>query len=193
MTQEKLTEVLRSHSKWTSGLGGRCADLTGADLTGANLTGANLTCANLTCANLSAAYLSGADLSGANLSGANLTAANLSGANLIGARLPRFQIVPQVGGFHAFKKLQNGVIAQIYIPEDAARTSSLVGRKCRASHVVTLSLSNGKQRGKGLHNSMPYVVNESTICDVWNDDIRIECTGGIHFFMTREEAGAYDL
>lgn len=89
ITQEKLKDILASHSKWLRGEYGvekadlsnvdlsftdlrcaelRCADLSFTDLRCAKLSGANLRCANLRCANLSGAKLSGAKLSGANLS-----------------------------------------------------------------------------------------------------------------------------
>jgi len=76
VTQSHLLEILREHTLWLDGEGGKRAELRRANLTYANLTQANLTDANLRRA----------DLTGANLTGANLTYANLRCANLIGAR-----------------------------------------------------------------------------------------------------------
>lgn len=101
ITQEKLKEILASHSKWLRGeYGGEKADLSNVDLSFTDLRYADLRYADLRCADLSftdlrCANLNGAKLSGANLSGANLSGANLSGANLRGANLSKtyYQIV----------------------------------------------------------------------------------------------------
>jgi hypothetical protein len=169
-------------------LGG--AYLSGADLSGAYLRGATLRGAYLRGADLGGAYLSGADLGGADLSGANLGGANLGGANLTDAKLPHFMICPELGKFVAWKKLRGGVIAKVGIPRSAGRTSSLVGRKCRASHVKVLWLSEGTT-GRGLHDGTVYEVGKIVRADSYDNDIRVECTHGIHFFQTRAEAEEY--
>ena len=161
------------------------ANLQGANLQGANLWGANLWDANLQGANLQGANLWGADLQGANLQGANLWGADLRGAILQDATLPPFQIVPEEGSFIAFKKVDTGVI-KILIPEDAKRTSTLVGRKCRASRVLVLEGSGNSPTH--THKALEYKEGEIVVADSYDDDIRIECTNGIHFFMTRKEA-----
>jgi hypothetical protein len=152
----------------------RYANLGGANLQGANLRDSNLRYANLQCANLQCA----------NLQCANLQCANLEDANLQGAKLSDFQIVPQEGSFIAYKKVNTGVI-KLLIPEDAQRTSTLVGRKCRASYVKVLE-------GSGVsltHTSkLEYKEGEFVYPDKYDDDIRVECTHGIHFFMTKKEA-----
>jgi uncharacterized protein YjbI with pentapeptide repeats len=172
------------------------ADLTGADLTGANLTNANLyranlyradlTGANLTNANLTRANLYRANLTRADLANANLTGANLANANLTDAALPHFTICPEKGEFIAWKKLQNGVVAELLIPAESKRTSSLVGRKCRADFV-----NSSESVGYAKHDSTPYVVGQTVKPDSYDDDIRVECNHGIHFFMTNREAENY--
>jgi hypothetical protein len=146
------------------------ADLKGADLRGANLYGANL-------------Y--GANLEGADLRYADLEGADLYDAKLQGAKLPHFQIVPEEGSFVAYKKVDTGVI-KLLIPEDAKRTSSLVGRKCRASHVKVLEGSGVSCTHK--NKKLEYKEGEVVYADKYDDDIRVDCTSGIHFFMTRREA-----
>jgi len=163
------------------------ADLTGAYLRGAYLTDANLTGADLKDANLRGANLTGADLTGADLTGADLRGANLRGANLRGANLPKFQI-PQEGTLTVFKKTTKGVI-KLLIPETAKRTASLVGRKCRAEFVFVLEAPSGT---KDCHSkTVDYTQGQTVYPDKYDDDIRIECTHGIHFFLTREEAEEY--
>jgi hypothetical protein len=158
----------------------RGANLVGANLRGANLVGANLECAYLMGANLECAYLMDADLRSAYLMDADLRSANLENA-----KLPDFQLPPEEGSFVAYKKVDSGVI-KLLIPEDARRTSSLVSRKCRASHVKVLE-------GSGFSptyskKKLEYKEGEVVYADAFGDDIRVDCTSGIHFFMTKKEA-----
>ena len=161
-----LQEILESHEKWLYGEGGEKANLIGADL-------------------------KGADLEGANLKRADLRGAYLKGANLEGANLPHFQICPEEGSFVGWKKVQHKVI-KLLIPEGAARTSSLVGRKCRASAATCIEVEGHHyQKGEVIGYSwgnFEWTFGEEIIPDSYDPDIRIECTHGIHFFMTRREA-----
>lgn len=173
------------------------ANLKEASLKWADLKGANLEKANLKGADLEKADLEGADLKGANLREANLEKAYLeraylwgallSGAELKGANLPHFQICPQEGSFIAYKKISSGVIT-IEIPAEARRTSSLVGRKCRAEYVKVIEGLSGYDKWSG---KIRYEVNKMVYPDAYDDDIRLECTHGIHFFMTKEEASKW--
>ena len=125
-----------------------------------------------------------ADLQGADLQGADLWEANLREANLRGAKLPDFQICPETGSFEAWKKLDTG-ICKLLIPEDAKRTSCLINRKCRASHAKVLE-GNGKS--KTANSKLEYKKRETVYADKFCDDIRLDCSHGIHFFITRKEA-----
>ena len=179
----ELQETLRLHKLWLEGAeGGVRANLRWANLQRANLQGADLRGANLQGVNLQ-----GANLQGANLEGANLQRASLQGANLTDTKLPDFQIYPQGVSFVGYKKIQTGVI-KLMIPEHAQRTSTLVGRKCRASYVIVLEGPEGydKYTGKTF-----YKVGEEVFPDQYDGDIRVECTNGIHFFMTKQEAEDY--
>ena len=99
----------------------------------------------------------------------------------MGAELPHFQICPEEGSFVGYKKVDSGVL-KLLIPSEAKRTSSLVGRKCRAEYVKVLDGSGKSSRG-GV-----YKEGETVYPNSYDDDIRFECTNGIHFFMTHEEA-----
>jgi len=166
------------------------AYLRGADLKGAYLEGADLRGADLEGAYLKGAYLRGADLKGADLRGADLKGAYLKGADLKGAYLPFFQI-PQEGTLTVYKKLQDGVIAKLLVPADAKRTATPLGRKCRAEFVEVLELSEGSS-AKSTHDGMTvYEVGKIVRPDSYNPDPRLECTNGIHFFLTKEEAERY--
>ena len=196
----------------------RGANLSGANLSGANLyqailRGANLYQANLYRANLSGADLYQADLSGANLSGANLSGANLSGANLYQADLSEADLsganlrkaknlnfpiaCPEEGSFIGFKKCQDGKIVKLKIPVDALRCSA-TGRKCRCSKAKVLSITNidGTDANVGMaiskyDRNFIYKVGETIEVPNFNTDRWDECSTGIHFFITRQEAVDY--
>jgi hypothetical protein len=147
-------------------------------------------------ADLRNADLSGADLSGADLRYAGLREADLSGADLSGAVLPDFQVCPEEGSFIAYKKLSDGVVARVLIPVGAARTSSLVSRKCRASMVRVLDMEDASgiaitgpvAQWKTATYPLYYEPGKTVVADSFDPDIRIDCSHGIHFFMTRKEA-----
>jgi hypothetical protein len=177
-----------------SGANLRGADLSGADLSGANLRGAYLRDADLSGADLSDANLSGANLRDANLSSANLRDANLRGANLRGANnvdtaIAMTRILPE-GTLIGWKKLRDGVIAKLMIPEYAKRSHAF-GRKCRAEFAEVLEL-HGAEVGYSQHDStFVYRVGDVVKPDLWSEDWQEECANGIHFFITRLEAEQY--
>ena len=196
----------------------REANLSGADLSGANLSGANL-CevnlygvnlrgANLREANLCEVNLRGANLSGANLYRANLREANLRGADLSGANLYEAKngdlvkaqtvIVPE-GDIIGWKKCLDNVIVKLLIPKEAKR-SNATGRKCRAEYVEVLDLIYGNDKRKKVEKAISshdkkteYKKGETVKCDKWDEERFNECSGGIHFFITREEAEDYNI
>ena len=168
------------------------ANLTGASLDGANLDGANLDRANLDRASLTGANLTGANLYGANLDGANLTGASLTGASLTGASLENVRglayQIPQEGELIVWKAVVGGV-CKLRIPPEAKRTATPTGRKCRAEWVEVLE---APENGRGLYDSgVIYRAGEVVRPDKYDPDPRLECTHGIHFFLTKEEAQAY--
>ena len=135
-------------------------------------------------ANLRSANLEGADLRDAYLEGANLEVANLWGADLRSAKTPKFQVTPKGYPMIGFKRLANGSVAVLEVPSEAARTASLVGRKCRAEYIKVLS-GTGYDKYK---NTTYYEPGKIVYPDKYDPDIRVECTNGIHFFQTYEEA-----
>ena len=168
----------------------RGADLTGAYLLrGANLTGANLTGANLTGAYLRDANLTDANLTDANLTGADLRGAYLTDADLRGANLPLFQI-PQEGSLIVWKKVE-GALVKLRVPDKAMRTATPIGRKCRAEFVEVLHIDEGLSEAVSSPKNgcrCVYKKGETVTPDAYDPDIRVECTNGIHFFLTKEEA-----
>ena len=192
-----------------------CADLRYADLRDADLRGANLSCADLNDADLSSAFLGGAnlwnanlydaDLSGADLKYANLKYAILEGANLNGADLHDAKInfyiaCPEKGSFIAFKKAgnnYNNYIVELLIPEDARRCS-VTSRKCRCDKAKVLSITKIDGTSDGVDTvysiydeTFAYKIGELVEVKDFDDNRWNECSTGIHFFLTRQEAVEY--
>lgn len=160
----------------------------------------------------------GASMRGANLQGTrfiqcNLTDVQLEGAWLEGVyydyRTSGFAMTcPEEGAFIAFKKIfvydegqffANHVIAKLEIPADALRSSATT-RKCRASKAIVLEITSRdgtKSFTQGTSSYRPtfrYVVGETVRPrDAYEKDRWQECASGIHFFMTRDEAVAYNI
>lgn len=114
---------------------------------------------------------------------ANLSGADLHGADLSGATLPNFQI-PQGVDLIVYKNISCGVVSKLLVPKEAKRTASLMGNKCRAEYVKVLE-------GEGCSKYDPetiYKVGKIVRPDSYDDDIRVECTHGIHFFMSEKDA-----
>ena len=160
---------------------------------GANLTGANLTGVNLTGANLYRANLYRANLDRANLTGANLTGANLSGVNLEKI-VSRTTILPE-GELIAWKKLQNNLIAKLLIPVKAKRVNAIGSRKCRFEYAQVTAIYDGKKEvkeGRGTYGpELIYKIGETVMPDKFDPDPCVECSNGIHAFITRLEAEEY--
>ena len=184
MKQGEIESILDLHRKWLYGKeGGKRADLYGADLRGADLYGADLR---------------GADLRGADLYGADLYGAK--NAELVQAQT---EIVPRQGEFVGWKKAYSvddtsiTCIVKLLIPKSAKR-SNATGRKCRCSKAKVISIEG--EDGKKLQEAYSardmnfrYKVGETVEVKDFDDNRWNECAPGIHFFITKEEAEAWQL
>ena len=216
MEYNNLKEILDLHKKWLNGdVDGKRAillranlqdaDLQGADLRNAELWGADLQGADLWNTNLQGACLQSTNLQNANLDGANLQNANLRDADLRGADLSGAKnipdlswtsIVPECGSFIGWKKVGKFII-KLKILESAKR-SNATGRKCRcsAAEVLEIQYLDGTKAGfNKIHNNRfcgaDYIVGEIVTPDSFDDNRWNECSNGIHFFITRQEAVDY--
>jgi hypothetical protein len=163
----------------------RSAYLRGADLRGADLGGADLRSAYLRGADLGGADLGGADLRGADLRGADLGGADLRGADLGGAKIPAFQLPD--GDLIVYKKA-DGHIITLSIPKYCPRTASIVGRKCRSAWALVIETDDGFAHASDHGDETIYEIGRRVDADSYDPDPRIECSHGIHWFATREEA-----
>ena len=196
---------LRSANLWYADLRGAdlrdaslgCADLGYADLGGANLSGADLEYADLRDADLR-----GADLGHANLYGADFSSADLGGANLWSTDLSCVKNIffpmacPEKGSFIAFKKAGFYII-ELFIPSNAKRCSA-TSRKCRCSKAKVISIttpSGDKTNITEVHSNYDpnfiYKLGEYVEVKNFDDNRWNECSTGIHFFITRQEAVNY--
>ena len=184
----------------------RDADLHNVNLWGANLSEANLHSVDLSCANFNWANLCYTDLSYTNLYGANLLNANLHGANLNGAILYKVKYnyntnffalqCPEEGSFIGYKKAREHII-KLEILSDAKRSSATT-RKCRCSAAKVLSITTLDGRDDGTQfissdkdSDFVYRVGEIIRVDDFDENRWNECSTGIHFFITRNEAMEY--
>jgi uncharacterized protein YjbI with pentapeptide repeats len=197
------------------------ADLFKADLSWTSLKGSNLTCveANLTVfvgarmqgIDLQSSTLCRADLRKAEMSRANLWHADLRDADfrdttLTGAILDgviydhnTIGIQPAPEGDLIGWGKKSGNIVKLLIPADARR-SCASSRKYRAEYVKVLEIADGA-RSEISHYShyatdedsavTIYKVGEITYADQWDDDRWEECSHGIHFFLSHQEAEAW--
>jgi len=197
-TIRKTIEAARA-----SGANLREADLREADLRGANLRGADLCEADLRGADLRGANLRGANLCEADLREADLREANLRGADLCEADLREAKnadlfiamtrILPE-GDIIGYKKCRDDRIVKLLIPKESKRSNAF-GRKCRAEYADVLDIRNAKN-GKcktavSLHDSVfLYEVGQRVSVNNFDENWQNECSTGIHFYITREEAEA---
>ena len=178
--------ILEKHKKWlASKPDGERADLSNADLRYAYLSNADL----------SNAYLSNAYLSNADLSNADLSNADLSNAENVYIPIN----CPEKGSFIGFKKAltdEEKVIVELLITEDAKR-SSATSRKCRCSKAKVLSIMSLDETEQyneaysSYDSDFIYEVGKTVEPDSFDEDRFDECSNGIHFFITRQEAVDY--
>ena len=171
------------------------ANLTYTDLIDTDLSGANLKCANLNYANLEGANLTCVDLRGANLTKANLIGTDLTDVKYNNSTTSFAPQCQEEGSFIGYKKAGNKIV-KLLITKDAKR-SSATSRKCRCSKAKVLSITSldGKEEYKRVASDRDpdFVYEVDKIVEVkdfdenrWN-----ECSTGIHFFITRNEAVMY--
>lgn len=114
---------------------------------------------------------------------------------------------PETGSFIGWKKTfmkdEQGhifdVIIELQIPKEAKRSNSGFSYKCRCDKAVVKSIENietGKNYQEAPSSYDPnfiYKVGETVEVDWFDENPFSDCSCGIHFFMTQEEAKEYML
>jgi uncharacterized protein YjbI with pentapeptide repeats len=201
-----LSDANLSDANLISNANLRYANLSNANLIYANISDADLRYANLSDAILRHANLSNADLRYANLSDADLRYANISGANLSDVKnIPEYvytvtNILPE-GDIIGYKKAKiKGtdmyVIVKMLISKDTKR-SNATGRKCRCKSCTVLSiefshvLSDTDVIVSTYDENFVYKIGEVLTVNDFDENRWKECSTGIHFFITKQEAIDY--
>ena len=143
-----------------------------------------------------------ADLRGADLTGADLRGANLRGANLRGANLENINYNYNTIGIHpapqgqliGYKKCGSAII-KLKIPTKAKR-SCATSRKHRCEYAKVIAIDGTTRKGYSYdHHAYgkvtTYKVGDLVYPNSYDDDRWNECSNGIHFFLTEEEARTY--
>ncbi len=171
-TEKELQEILLKHEKWLKNE----QEGIRADLSDTNLRNADLRYA---------------DLRNVDLRNADLSDTNLRNAD------NEFSLCPEVGSFIGFKKCRDNKMVKILITEDSKR-SSATSRKCRASKVRVLDIYDVKNKNiRYLHatshhdSNFIYTLGNVIEIDDFDDNRWNECSTGIHFFLTEDEARRY--
>ncbi len=179
----------------------RNVNLENSSLENSLFDGTDLHGANLKNASLSRGAFRFCDMGECNICGANLFAAVLESANLEGIISDEdtkwFRLhCPEEGAFLGYKKCVNDRLVQLLIPADAKRTSATM-RCCRCDKAKVLTIKsfdykdNFQEAWSLVDENFVYKVGEWVEAKNFNPDRWYDSTGGIHFWLTREEAKAY--
>lgn len=146
--------------------------------------------------NLRYANLTDADISGADIFGANLEEANMTGLKYDENTKHYKMVCPENGAFLGWKTCFNTRLVRLLIPKDARRTSSTLNT-CRCDKAKVLAITDPTETVKFteavsyVDEDFVYKVGEIAYAKGFNPDRWRDSTGGIHFFMTKEEALGY--
>ena len=171
------------------------ADLRYTDLSNADLSNADLSNADLSNANLRYADLSNADLRYANLSNADLRYANLSNAYLDEKEKLRKGVIIDKP-VRVFKKCIKNNIVELELLKGSI-VFSINNKKCRTNKAKVISINGKCEKGLKCRSSYNYkfIYEVGKTLEVKDFDLmyNVECSSGIHFFWTKEEAEDYVL
>ena len=151
-------------------------------------------------ADLSDAYLSNANLSNANLSNADLSDAYLSNANLFNAILSDAEKIRKGviidNPVRVFKKCIKNNIVELELLKGSI-VFSINNKKCRTNKAKVISINGMCEKGlkccSSYNNKFIYEVGKNVEVKDFDLMYNVDCSSGIHFFWTKEEAEDYHL
>lgn len=187
-----------------------------SDFRGVNLDGANMAYikadnaffggSTLRGTNLSGAYLHSADLRGCNLSGADISGADMFASALERADMAGLKTDEKTKFFHLYcpekdpfitwKVCYGRRIVRLLVPADARRISGTTNEvKCDKAKVLSIKSADYKETYDEAHSYVDenfiYRTGEMVYAENFNPDRFVDSGGGIHVWLTREEAIAY--
>ncbi len=101
----------------------------------------------------------------------------------------KLNIIPE-GDIIGYKRCKEGIVKLLIKAE--WKRSNATGRKCRAEKVYVLSTQNNKIATSIRGDSFIYEAGQIVSVDNFDEDRWNECSTGIHFFITEEEALDYE-
>ena len=172
------------------------SNLSNVFLEHADLSNASFKNCTLHATNLRYTDLTNVDFSGADIFGANLEEAKMDGIKTDENTKHYKMVCPETGAFLAWKTCFNTRLVRLLIPADARRTSSTLNT-CRCDKAKVLAVTDPTETIKFdeavsyVDGDFVYKVGEMAYAKGFNPDRWRDSTGGIHFFMTKEEALGY--
>lgn len=179
-----------------------CCNLSSVDLVESILIDDTFERCNFDLANLKNSYIKLSNLYNNNFYGsflkdAEIKNSRLNGSNLIETRFDEVQINLKeyrkgkvlTEDIIGYKQCLNHVIVTLKIPRGAI-VFSVNGQKCRTNKAEVIAI-DGANRAYSRYNRMSYYVGDKFNIYNFNCEYNQECSEGIHFFMTREEAEAF--
>ena len=134
------------------------------------------------------------DLSGADLRGADLRRANLSEANLRWARWDYTStcLAPAPEGSLIVWGKKSGRIVKMNVGPDVPRSCATT-RKHRSASALVLEVEGDETQfvHETKWGKTVYAEGEIVTADSWDENRWEECSHGIHWFLSREEAVAW--
>jgi hypothetical protein len=82
------------------------------------------------------------------------------------------------------------VVVKLRIPEEAKRNHAF-GRKCRAEYADVLEVIGADVGISKRDGKTEYRAGARVTPDAFDENWQVECSSGVHFFITRAEAEAY--
>ena len=173
----------------------------GADLRGVSIFESKLDCARFIYANLQISMILDCSCEYIALQGANFSGATIANCKFVNCTCDDSTVFftlqcPEEGAFIAWKRCSDWIV-KLQVTEGAKR-SSATSRKCRCSEALVLDIQNLDGTTSNLNSvcsdhdsSFVYRVGEIVRVDNFDENRWSECTAGIHFFITREEAVNY--
>ena len=174
--------------------------ITNCDFRSSFLTNANISNSDLSYSDFYNADLYKADLQNCSLGSVNFYSANLFNTNLNGAKTDSrtdhfYSKCPTEGSFIGFKKAGDCII-KLKITEDAKRSNATTN-KCRCSKAKVLNIENiiSGEKIQEIQSDFDidfiYKVGEIVEEKSFDNNRWVECSSGIHFFITKDEAINY--